>query len=260
MKTGISAASLYPMETEKALRHMSGLGFGLFEIFVNAFSEMTAEYGEKLNTLKRELGFEIRSVHPFTSALESMLLFERYERRTEEGFALYRGYMEAAKRLGAQIVVLHGQKIGAGSLSDEEYYERYHTLYRMGQAVGITVAQENVRQFRSSETAFIRGMREYLSGECAFVLDIKQAKMSGVDPLDMLDAMGSGLCHVHLSDHTAEKSCLLPGEGNYDFRPLRERLETMRYSGAVITEVYRGAITDDAALIRAKNTVSAIFE
>ena len=260
MKTGISAASLYPLETEKALRYMSGLGFDLFEIFINAFSEMTQEYCEKLNFLKRELGFEIRSIHPFTSALESMLLFERYERRTEEGFALYRGYMETAKRLGAQIVVLHGQKIGSGSLSDKEYYERYHELYKMGQTVGITVAQENVRQFRSSETAFIRGMREHLSGECAFVLDIKQAKMSGVDPLDMLDAMGNRLCHVHLSDHAAEKSCLLPGEGGYDFHVLRKRLEAIHYTGAVITEVYCGAITDDAALIRAKNTVSAVFK
>lgn len=33
MRVGISAASLYPMETEKALCHLNDLGYTLFEIF-----------------------------------------------------------------------------------------------------------------------------------------------------------------------------------------------------------------------------------
>lgn len=259
MQTGISAASLYPMETEKALVYFSDIGYDLFEIFINAFYELTPEYCEKLNKLASEHGFRIKSVHPFTSAFESMLLFEKYERRTEEGYALYKKYMEAAQMLGANILVLHGQRIGSGSLTDMEYYERYHRLYKMGQEMGITVAQENVRQFRSSTTEFIRGMREYLSGECAFVLDVKQAHMSGIDPLDMLDAMGDRLCHLHLSDHTAEKSCLLPGEGNCDYSALYKRLCAQNYTGAVITEVYRNAITDDAALKRSAALVKMVF-
>lgn len=260
MKTGISAASLYPMETESALRHMAALGYDLFEIFINAFGEMTKEYCNQLNVLQKELGIEICSIHPFTSALESMLLFERYDRRTEEGFQFYRGYMETAKRLGAKILVLHGQRIGAGTLTDEEYFERYHRLYTMGQSVGITVAQENVRQFRSSKAEFIRHMREYLHEECAFVLDIKQCKMSGVDPLVMLKTMGNQMVHLHLSDHTEDKSCLLPGEGTYNFKDLRTALDAAGYQGNIITEVYRGAISDDQSLLRAKNVVKAVFE
>ena len=88
-----------------------------------------------------------------------MLLFERYERRLEEGLTLYKNYMEAAKRVGAEILVLHGQRLGAGSLSDREYCARYRALYRAGQALGITVAQENVRLFRSASPEFIRTMR-----------------------------------------------------------------------------------------------------
>ncbi|MGN0478478.1 MAG: sugar phosphate isomerase/epimerase family protein [Hominenteromicrobium sp.] len=259
MQTGISAASLYPMETEKALVHLSGLGYTLFEIFFNSCGEMSPDFCALLNRLQADHGFRIVSVHPFTSAMESMLLFERYDRRTKEGFDFYKKYMEAAERIGARILVLHGQRIGSGSLSDEAYYARYHELYRLGQTFGITVAQENVRQFRSSKTEFIRGMRRALGSECAFVLDTKQAVMSGVDPAAMCSAMGERLVHIHLSDHTKTESCLLPGEGTYDFRILRDSLAALGYAGDIITEVYRPAIRDDAALEASLSFVNRIF-
>lgn len=259
MQTGISAASLYPMETEKALVHLSGLGYTLFEIFFNSYYETTPEFCALLNRLQEEHGFHIESVHPFTSALESMLLFERYDRRTQEGMEFYKRYMEAAKRIGAHILVLHGQRIGSGALSDTEYYARYHALYRIGQTFGVTVAQENVRQFRSAKTEFIRGMRLALGDECAFVLDTKQALMSGIEPVEMCDAMGERLVHVHLSDHTDTESCLLPGEGTCDFYPLHDRLLSLGYTGSVITEVYRAAIRNDTALKDSLSCIKSIF-
>lgn len=39
--------------------------------------------------MQKENCFHIRSVHPFTSAPESMLLLENYKCRTEEGFVLF---------------------------------------------------------------------------------------------------------------------------------------------------------------------------
>ncbi len=260
MITGISAASLYPLETEKALRQFSELGYKNFEIFINSFFELTPEYCAELNNLQKNCDFKILSVHPFTSALESMLLFERYDRRTKEGFDLYKRYMEAACRIGAKILVLHGQRVGSGTLSDAEYYERYHQLYKIGESLGITVAQENVRQFRSASSEFILEMRNALQNECAFVLDIKQAHMSGINPLTMLEAMGKRVCHVHLSDHNTEKNCLLPGEGTYNFSELREALNRIDYSGAIITEVYRNAITGNDSLIHSRQLVESIFE
>lgn len=260
VRVGISAASLYPMETEKALLHLTGLGYTLFEIFFNACSETGPEFGARLNAMQAAHGFRICSVHPFTSALESMLLFERYDRRTKEGMAFYKQYMEAAKRIGAGLLVLHGQRTGAGPLSDAEYCARYHELYCIGQTMGITVAQENVRLFRSASPDFIRTTRRELGRECAFVLDTKQAVRSGVEPDEMCRAMGEQLVHVHLSDHTETESCLLPGEGTYDFRILRDALLRVGYTGDIITEVYRPAIRDDAALKDALSYTKGIFE
>lgn len=260
MRVGISAASLYPMETEKALCYLSDLGYTLFEIFFNAYCETKPDFCALLNSLRETRGFEIKSVHPFTSALESMLLFERYTRRFEEGLAFYKNYMEAARRIGAKILVLHGQRLGAGSLSDREYCDHYRTLYRLGQSLGVTVAQENVRLFRSASPEFIAVMRRELGDECAFVLDTKQAVMSGYTPAALCRAMGERLVHVHLSDHTATESCLLPGAGSFDLRAFREELRAVGYTGDVITEVYRQAIRDDAALRNALSVTKAVFE
>lgn len=260
MRVGISAASLYPMETEKALCHLNDLGYTLFEIFFNAYCETQPDFCALLNGLRASRGAEIKSVHPFISSLESMLLFERYERRLEEGLTLYKNYMEAAKRVGAEILVLHGQRLGAGSLSDREYCARYRTLYRAGQALGITVAQENVRLFRSASPEFIRTMRRELGAECAFVLDTKQAVMSGYAPEQLVEAMGERLVHVHLSDHTETESCLLPGEGSFDLIAFKSALCGVGYTGDVITEVYRPSIRDDAALQKALFVTKSVFE
>ena len=49
MRVGISAASLYPMETEKALCHLNDLGYTLFEIFFNAYCETQPDFCALLN-------------------------------------------------------------------------------------------------------------------------------------------------------------------------------------------------------------------
>ena len=103
-------------------------------------------------------------------------------------------------------------------------------------------------------------MRRELGDECAFVLDTKQAVMSGYTPAALCRAMGERLVHVHLSDHTATESCLLPGAGSFDLRAFREELRAVGYTGDVITEVYRQAIRDDAALKHALSVTKAVFE
>ena len=120
MKTGISTACLYPLETEKSLELLLQLGFRLFEVFLNAEQELAPAFLKGLREKAKEYGAEFVSVHPYTSSSESLLLFGNYPRRTAEGFALYRRYLEAAAVLGAGYVVIHGQPQGHGKLSDAE--------------------------------------------------------------------------------------------------------------------------------------------
>ena len=85
MKLGISTACLYPMETEKSLETLLGLGFQSFEVFLNTFSEMEPAFLKEMKKRVDDAGARIVSVHPFTCIFENMLFFTEYERRTQDG-------------------------------------------------------------------------------------------------------------------------------------------------------------------------------
>ena len=190
MKTGVSTACLYPLEPERSLDLLLQLGYRRFEVFPNCMEELSPAYLRDLKGRAEAYGAEFVSLHPFTSAMESSLLFGDYPRRTREAFDFYRRYMAAAAYLGAKYVVIHGQPQGHGKLPDEGYWQRFGELYRIGYEEGAFPAQENVRQHRGAAPAFIAGMRQYLGKDCAFVLDVKQCRMTGVEIGDMAQALG----------------------------------------------------------------------
>lgn len=240
MQIGVSTACLYPAETEKALSQLLDMGFREFEIFLNTFTETQKEFLLPLRAQLEKAGATVFSIHPFTSAFENMLFFSEYPRRTKDGIQFYHCFFEAANLMGAKILVLHGQRNYQNSkITEGEYLENYHRLFQEGKRFGITVAQENVVHFRSEKVEFIRRMRESLQKECAFVLDIKQAVRAGESPLEMCEAMGDRLLHVHFNDHREGADCLLPGQGNFDFSKLFQLLRNNGYQGQGVVEVYR---------------------
>ena len=83
MKVGISTACLYPMETKLALQTLLEKGFRHFEIFFNTYREIQPDYVRTLKSLLDEYGASVKSIHPFTSGFEGMLLFSNYETRTQ---------------------------------------------------------------------------------------------------------------------------------------------------------------------------------
>ncbi len=56
MKTGISTACLYPMETEQALALLLSLGYRRFEVFLNAFEELEKPFLRELKRRAEEYG------------------------------------------------------------------------------------------------------------------------------------------------------------------------------------------------------------
>lgn len=259
MRFGISTACLYPMEPEKALPVLMKMDFRLFEIFLNTFSELNPEYLAGLKKTVDEKGAAVKSIHPFTSGFESFLLFSDYERRFQDGLELYKRYFQAANILGAEILVLHGQRKDQNRITEQEYFEHYAKLYALGKTFGITVAQENINLFRSNEPDFIQRMRQYLKQDCAFVLDVKQAVRGGKDPFAVCDAMGESLVHVHLNDNNSENDCLLPGCGTMNFELLIKKLQSFGFSGDLIIEVYRDSFHDLNEIKAAKKAAERLL-
>lgn len=248
------------METERSFKLLLEMGCRRFEVFLNCMEELETPFLRPLKAAAEAYGASFVSVHPFTSAAESSLLFGDYPRRTREAFEFYRRYMAAAAFLGGEYVVIHGQPQGHGKLSDREYWERFGELYRLGDREGAHPAQENVRRHRSASPAFIAGMREHLGEQCAFVLDVKQCRMEGVQVPEMARAMGARLCHVHLSDWEEGRPCLLPGAGRFDHRAFRGLLEGLGFAGTVVTEVYRDSFGREEELEGSLGLTKKLFE
>lgn len=242
MEIGISSATFYPMETERAVDQIIALGFQNVEIFLNSECEFEDSF---LNLLKAKLdssGIRVVSIHPYTSAIEGMYFFTEYPRRVEDGIQFYRKYFRAAERLGAQYFTFHGDRNITGTNRTEIPIERHcEVLSRLAKAAGeygILVAQENVSWCMSSKPSYIRALRENLGKLIGFTLDLKQAQRTGVPLNEYLDAMGGNLCNIHISDHTETQNCLLPGEGNMDFQDFLGNISRRGYTKSLIIEIY----------------------
>jgi sugar phosphate isomerase/epimerase len=238
METGVSTACLYPFETEKSLLLLLESGFKTFEIFFNSDSEMSAEYMGFIRARLLEYGAKVYSVHLFTSAFEPLMFFSDYPRRFDDSTELYRRYCAQAAKAGATVAVFHGDRKDS-RLPLEEYCDRFYKLSHAVAEEGVILAQENVSRCRSALVPNVERMSAMMGKDMKFVLDIKQAVRSGEDPFDMLDAMNGNIINVHISDHSPQRDCMLPGAGTMDFKSLKAALKQRGYDGPLIIEVYR---------------------
>ena len=244
MKLGVSTACYYPLETEEALREIGKAGVKTTEIFFNAESELKESFIDLLFDIKEHYGITVASIHPTFSLAESFLLFSAYDRRFYEGIEKYSRYGEIAARLGAKYIIMHGGKPN-GILSDQEYCERYMQLKNASLKSGVTVLQENVRNFRAGDIEFMRSMKEILGNEAEFCFDIKQSVRCGYPPFSLINEFFSNIHHYHISDHSLASDCLLPlNNGGFDFEAFFQFLHKNDYKGSAIIEVYNNAYSN----------------
>lgn len=243
MELGISTASLYPLHTEDALAELAKRGIRNVEIFANAVCELEGEILQKMISIVNEYDISVKSVHPFSSPMETLFLFGSYDRREAYILDLYKRHFDAMNKLGAKIFVLHGA-ILSSHCSEEHYFNQYAKLHEMGKQQGIIVAQENICYCRSSSLAFLKKMSQTLGDDVSFVIDIKQAKRSHITAFDVMDAIGDKAVHYHISDSNDVADCLPIGKGDFDFNEFLRRLEALGYNGSLIVELYRENYSD----------------
>ena len=257
MKAGVSTASLYPMETEIAVRTLGEMGVRNIEIFVNDTSELEGEVREKIASCIKEYNMNVVSIHPFNSPLETLFLFSDYKRRVDTISALYKKYFEFMQYVGARIFVLHGAQKDA-RCSDEMYVERFMKLNESASEFGALVAQENVHYCKSGNIEFLK----MLERECGakFVLDIKQAVRAGYDPIEIAEAVGGSVIHLHVSDNRPGADCIPVGQGTYDMAKLIRALHGKGFDGAMLVELYRNGYSEFSELTESVKHLENIIE
>lgn len=254
MKTGLSTACFYPMQTEEALIKVGELGFASTEVFFNSTSELDISFLKKLKQTQDKYEIKMNSVHPMASFAESYMLFSTYTRRFIDTVEMYKHYFEAANILGAKIVVIHGSRVPA-VIEPHEYYERFGTLIEEGLKQGIIVAHENVVGTMGQSPKCMLDMKNAIGNNFKMVLDIKQAVRSGYTPDDFVSVLNDRIVQVHISDHNEENDCLPPGEGDFDFKNFIKNLNDKGYKGDYIIELYSSSFLNDEQLILSKNYI-----
>lgn len=255
MVAGVSTACLYPKPLEESLYDLTVNGISDVEIFVNTHSELKKSFACGISdTLKR---FDARciSVHPFTCELETMMFFSDYERRIDDMLEYYKLYFQFMNIVGAKIFVFHGGK-GSANAPREHFCERFSRLYRVGGEFGVTVALENVARCQSGSSAFVRDVSRLLGNEFAFVLDTKQALRAGENPFGFLEAAGSSIAHVHISDSGELGDCLPIGKGRFRFKPFLIGLNELNPDCGIMIELYRSSFKGISDLVSSCNILS----
>ncbi len=259
MKIGISTSCLYPMYTEQSFEMLGKNGIQLTEIFFNANCELQPQFIKQLCEIKNEYGITVSSIHPTMSLAESFMLFSNYDRRFYEGIEIYKRYGEIAAELGAKYVIMHGGKPN-GTMDNYGYFDRFAVVGNAVKQNGATLLQENVVKFRAGDIEALRNMSDYLGDSVNFCLDVKQSIRGGYSPFDVLHILKDKIKHLHLSDSNENYDCMLPLEGDFNFKHFLDTAKQCGYTGDAVIEVYRNAFGEPQELFAShKKLLKQIF-
>lgn len=256
MAIGISTSCFYPQTTEASLIETGKLGAPCVEIFFNSARELDRDFIGKLRDIQKTYGMRVKSFHTYASFTESYYFFSSYERRYTESLEDFKRYFYGMRTLGAELLIMHGAKI-PGSIPDEAVFSRYHTLYTLGKEAGITLCQENVVHYRSESPEYLARMQKALGQDFKLVLDIKQARRTGLDPYVFVDRFADSIVHVHISDYTPTKDCVVPlcENAQFDFKRFFAVMREKGYTGDYMIELYANSYTDPAQIAAARDAL-----
>jgi len=257
LKLGISSACLYPEVLEESIKRLCDSGVKNIEIFLNTFCECKKSFLQELKKMTDDAGVNILSLHPFTSGFETFLFFTNYPRRFNDAVDMYKRYCECANILGSGILVFHGAKRDF-KISYEEYFEKYGRLVDACAENGIAISHENIPRCISCCPEFFENMRKYLPNAKS-VLDVKQTIRAGYTVDEMINAMGSSIAHVHISDHNKSADCLAIGKGSLDVLSFLNKLRDIDFDGGVIIELYRENFNDFSELYDCYKYLQSIY-
>lgn len=239
MAIGVSTASLFLRQyNEDSIVTLNELDARVCEVFLESFSEYEPEYGKLL--LERKGNLDVHSLHVVTMNFETEL-FSVNPRAFKDAVVWFEKVLTVGKTLGAKCYTMHGRARIKPNGNYDDYKaagERFEILCKIAEKYGINVCLENVSWAFCNYPDFFRNVRKY-SEDLKATLDIKQARLSGYDYREYIDAFGENIKTVHLSDIGDDGRIRLPGKGNFDFEELFKRLKDVGYKSDMLIEAYK---------------------
>ncbi|MGN0777776.1 MAG: sugar phosphate isomerase/epimerase family protein [Aristaeellaceae bacterium] len=260
MKIGMSGAAFYGrMETEDTAAFMGRFPVDCCEMFLQTGSEYSAAFGQLVRDMLA--GLPCVSVHAKGNQFE-WDLFGRSRRQVEDAFAMFTGVCDAGQAIGARYYVFHGPGAVHAPITPEKLHNLPGVFARMQEIAasrGLEVLWENVSWCALRRPEDVKSLLRILP-EVRFVLDVKQARRSQVDPFALLTAMGERVAHVHALDWAEDGTWRLPGEGVLDWPRLAAQLTAQGFDGAAVLEPYAPLAGDEQALRRSLSFMRQVLQ
>jgi sugar phosphate isomerase/epimerase len=229
-KVALSTSAVWPESTAVAFEVASRLGYDGVELMVSG-----DVVSQDVDTVRRLIDYH---QIPVLSLHSPCLLISQRVWGTEPWAKLMRSQI-AAERLGAKVVVTHPpfrwQRSYARGFSEG--------IVRMHDETDVVFAVENMFPQRGPggiELATYSPSWSLLDADYPHItLDVSHAAVARSSAVEMADAFGDRLAHVHLADGTGSRNDehLVPGRGSQPCAELLENLGRGGYSGAVVLEV-----------------------
>ena len=243
MQVGVSTASLFLRKyNEEALPLLNDLVVPCAEVFLTTFCEYDEDYARLL--LQKKGNVSINSVHILNTQFEPQL-FGTHPRVKADAFALLDKVLRCAQILGAPYYTFHGTaRVKRASRSGKRdnfpaMISSFKEIISRCEEYGVCLCLENVEWSTYNRVGVFEKIAER-NPSLKGVLDIKQARISGVPYEEYLTEMGNKIAYAHLSDITADGKMCLPGQGVFDFDTLILRLKDVGFNGALLLEAYAG--------------------
>ena len=228
-KVLLSTTAVFPEATSDAFVLAAELGYDGVELMVGADAESLDE--DVIAQLSDTHRVPVGSVHAPTLLITPAAW-------GKEPWGKLRRSAEAAKRLGADVVVVHPPFRWQRGYA-EEFIDGIRELNRTS---GVTFAVENMfpwRTFAGEFAAYSPGWDPTDLDYDHLTLDLSHAATARQRSLDLIDAWGNRLAHVHLTDGSGsfKDEHLLPGEGNQEAWRVVQELANRGYEGHIVHEV-----------------------
>lgn len=225
----LSTASVYPESTEVGFQLAAELGYDGVELMV--WNDPVSQDIRAVERLSRRYRVPVMAVHaPCLAVTQRVWGADPLERLARSA--------QAANVLGASTVVIHPpfrwQRGYALAFSDvvDASTQRHDVALAVENMFPVRRAGVRACPYAPSEDPTDVGHRYY-------TLDLSHTAAAGADALAMVERMGDGLAHVHLTDGSGSTrdEHLVPGRGNQPCAEVCERLIRSGFAGVVVLEI-----------------------
>jgi len=236
----LSTSSVFPEPTSAAFEMAASLGYDGLEVMV--WTDPVSQDMGALRGLSNHYGVRVVSVHAPCLLVTQRVWSPDPSERLRRSAAL-------ATELGATTVVVHPPFTW-----QRDYARGFPAGLRKlrTEFPNLSFAVENMYPVRMGGREFVPyvpGWDPTTADFDAFTLDLSHCAASRSNAMEMADAMGSGLAHVHLGDGagTGRDEHLVPGRGTQPCAELLASLTRRGFTGSVAVEVATRRSTSRAA-------------